>query len=92
MQLGDLTAHSVTATVPGSGRLDVHATHALNASIPGHGQIVYTGDPKTVDRIVSGSGAILRDQTSASGGRIRDSISDGPGAIRVPVRSPRRAH
>ena len=62
MQLGNLTARSVTATVPGSGRLDVHATHALNASIPGHGQIIYTGDPVTVDRIISGSGTILRGQ------------------------------
>jgi len=60
MHLGNLTARSVTATVPGSGRLDVHATHALNASIPGHGRIAYTGDPKTVNQSVTGSGVILR--------------------------------
>jgi hypothetical protein len=62
MQLRHLTARSVTATVPGSGRLAVHATHALNASVPGHGLIVYTGEPKTLDRSVSGSGAIVRAQ------------------------------
>jgi putative autotransporter adhesin-like protein len=60
MQLGHLMSRSVTATVPGSGRIDVHATHTLNASISGNGQIVYSGDPKTVNQIVNGSGVILR--------------------------------
>lgn len=59
MQLGDLTARFVTATVPGSGRLEVHATHTLDASIPGSGAIVYSGHPKTLKQIVSGSGAIV---------------------------------
>lgn len=59
MQLGDLTARVVTATVPGSGRLEVHATHTLDASIPGSGAIVYSGQPKTLKQIVSGSGAIV---------------------------------
>lgn len=60
MQLGDLTARSVTAAVPGSGRIDVHATNSLNASIPGNGEIVYGGNPKTVNQTVNGSGAVLR--------------------------------
>ena len=60
MHLGNLSARSVTATVPGSGRLDVNATQRLDASIPGHGQIVYSGDPKTVNQSVTGSGLILR--------------------------------
>lgn len=58
MELGDLTARFVTATVPGSGRLEVHATHTLDASIPGSGEIVYSGQPKTFEPFVSGSGAI----------------------------------
>lgn len=59
MRLGNLTAHSVTATVPGSGNLEVHAIRTLDASIPGNGNIVYSGNPKTVKQIVNGSGAIL---------------------------------
>jgi hypothetical protein len=59
MQLGGLVARLVTATVPGSGRLEVRAIHSLDASIQGSGAIVYLGHPRTIERSVSGSGAIL---------------------------------
>jgi hypothetical protein len=59
MRLGGLTARSVTATVPGSGRLEVQATHSLDASITGNGMIAYSGDPEMLEQDVTGSGAIL---------------------------------
>jgi hypothetical protein len=58
MQLGQLAARSVVASVPGSGRLEVQATQALDASISGSGVIVYGGRPATVKQSVHGSGAI----------------------------------
>jgi hypothetical protein len=60
MQLGGLVARSVTASMPGSGRLEVHATRTLDASIPGSGQIIYSGHPKNIEQIINGSGAIRR--------------------------------
>jgi hypothetical protein len=59
MRLGALVARSVTATVPGSGRLEVHASRALDASIGGSGDIVYGGSPSALEQLVTGSGAIL---------------------------------
>jgi len=59
MQLGQLAARSVVASVPGSGRLDVEASQNLHASISGSGAIVYGGHP-TLEHSVTGSGAILQ--------------------------------
>jgi Putative auto-transporter adhesin, head GIN domain len=59
VQLQGLTARDVTAVVSGSGRLAVDATGSLDASVTGSGLILYSGDPATVNKSVSGSGAIL---------------------------------
>jgi hypothetical protein len=59
VQLQGLVARDVKATVSGSGRLQVNATHNLDASLSGTGAIFYSGNPSTVNRNVTGSGAIL---------------------------------
>jgi hypothetical protein len=60
VQLQDLVARNVTAKLSGSGRLQVHATESLDALVSGSGAIFYTGDPSSVSRNVTGSGAILQ--------------------------------
>ena len=60
VQLQDLIAREVTATVSGSGRLQVQATHSLDALVSGSGAIFYTGGPSSVSRDVTGTGAIVR--------------------------------
>ncbi len=60
VQLQDLVARDVTAKLSGSGRLQVHATESLDALVSGSGAIFYTGDPSSVSRNVTGSGAILQ--------------------------------
>ena len=59
VRLGGLAARDVTASVSGSGRLAVQATASLDASISGSGAIFYSGNPATVTRTITGSGAIL---------------------------------
>jgi hypothetical protein len=58
-QLGGLTARDVTAEVSGTGTLEVRATRMLDASVTGTGTISYAGDPRTVTRSVTGTGAIV---------------------------------
>jgi hypothetical protein len=58
VQLGSLVAREVTARLTGAGRLQVHATRTLDASVTGVGAIVYTGNPASVTKSVSGTGAI----------------------------------
>lgn len=60
VQLQNLVARDVTATLSGSGRLLVHATGSLDASVPGTGVILYGGDPDNVTQNVTGTGAITR--------------------------------
>jgi hypothetical protein len=57
-ELSGLTSGTVTATVAGSGRISLHATESLNATVRGAGSIVYTGNPATVVKNISGAGAI----------------------------------
>ena len=60
VQLQDLVAGKVRATVSGSGRLQVHASESLDAIVSGTGAIFYSGDPGSVNRDVTGTGAIVR--------------------------------
>jgi putative autotransporter adhesin-like protein len=54
----NLVASDVHAVVSGSGNIYVTATKSLDASIPGSGTIVYAGNPQSVTKSVTGSGAI----------------------------------
>lgn len=57
--LGSLVAQDVVATLSGDGRLAVHATRSLEGHLRGAGVIVFAGDPETVTRDISGTGAIV---------------------------------
>ncbi len=54
----DLKAESARASSTGSGDITVCATKRLNAAVAGSGDVVYTGDPQTVDKQVAGSGEV----------------------------------
>jgi hypothetical protein len=58
VQFTKLVAETVEAAVGGSGSIFVTATRSLNASVSGSGAIVYAGDPPSVTKSVTGSGAI----------------------------------
>jgi Putative auto-transporter adhesin, head GIN domain len=58
VQLQDLLARDVRATMSGTGRIAVHATESLDASVPGTGSIVYTGNPPQVRKSVDGIGSV----------------------------------
>jgi hypothetical protein len=58
VQLQDLVAQDMHATVSGTGRIALNATESLDASVPGTGSIVYTGNPPSVRKSVSGIGSV----------------------------------
>jgi Putative auto-transporter adhesin, head GIN domain len=60
MQLENLIARDARVDVPGSGRLQVHATDQLRATVAGSGAIFYRGNPSSVMQSVTGSGAIIK--------------------------------
>jgi hypothetical protein len=53
-----LASQNVNATVAGTGDLQVNCSNNLIAKVAGSGTIKYTGNPKTIDTKVSGSGDI----------------------------------
>jgi Putative auto-transporter adhesin, head GIN domain len=58
-RLSELVARDVVASLSGTGRIQVHATHSLDASVPGTGTIEYAGSPSKVTEEVTGVGTIL---------------------------------
>jgi hypothetical protein len=59
VELGQLTARDVRATVSGSGHAVVMATGSLDALVTGDGVIQYAGSPAHLSTSVTGSGAII---------------------------------
>jgi hypothetical protein len=57
-QLGQLTAHDVTAAVGGSGEISLTAEDSLDARVSGSGAIFYSGNPRHLKTSITGSGAI----------------------------------
>ncbi len=62
---GDINAEefrvlNAVVRVEGSGDIRVYATESLEASVSGSGDIYYRGDPKVVQKSISGSGEIIR--------------------------------
>jgi hypothetical protein len=55
-----LIAERVTVNLSGAGKANVYASDELNAEVSGAGSVTYSGDPKTVNRNVSGVGSISR--------------------------------
>ncbi|GAA4274218.1 head GIN domain-containing protein [Aquimarina gracilis] len=58
----DLNAKDVTASVTGSGDIQVTANTSIKARITGSGDIEYKGNPEMEDKKVSGSGDISKRQ------------------------------
>lgn len=57
---GRLQAESVKIAIAGSGDASVYASEELDASVSGSGDIRYAGNPKKVNKKVSGSGEIQK--------------------------------
>ncbi|HEY6748798.1 MAG TPA: head GIN domain-containing protein [Mycobacteriales bacterium] len=60
VRLGSLFARDATATVGGTGSITIHVTGSLHATVSGTGAIIYTGDPASVTRDITGDGTITR--------------------------------
>jgi Putative auto-transporter adhesin, head GIN domain len=58
LALGQLAARDVRALLAGAGQIVVVATRSLDASLPGTGEIAYSGNPRDLTRIVTGTGSI----------------------------------
>jgi len=54
----DLLAEDVELSVTGAGKADVTASNLLRASITGAGKVSYGGQPKTVEKRITGAGKI----------------------------------
>lgn len=53
-----MNAENVAAQVSGSGNVNITSTESIKAVVSGSGQINYSGNPKTIEEKVSGSGGI----------------------------------
>ena len=60
LKLASLKSNHVDVAINGSGDASVWATQSLTAKVNGSGDIIYSGDPKKVDRAVNGSGDIVK--------------------------------
>ncbi len=60
VQLRELKAEDVSISIAGSGDAQVHADKSLEVRIAGSGDVIYTGNPATVNSKVAGSGSINR--------------------------------
>lgn len=58
MDLSHLRARDASASISGSGDIQVNVTGSLSGVVSGSGSIRYSGNPKNVSRVVSGSGEI----------------------------------
>jgi hypothetical protein len=57
---GSLRAERVRVSLSGAGKADVYASEELNADVSGAGSVTYAGDPKTVNKKVSGVGSVSK--------------------------------
>ena len=51
-------AEDVEISVTGAGKADVNATNSLRAAITGAGRVSYGGNPKSVEKKITGAGKI----------------------------------
>jgi hypothetical protein len=55
---GDLSTEDVEISVTGAGKADVTASNTVRAEITGAGKVTYAGNPKSVDKRITGAGSI----------------------------------
>ena len=58
LQAADLAAGDVELSVTGAGKATVNATDLLKAAITGAGEVRYSGNPKSVEKHITGAGKI----------------------------------
>jgi len=58
LKAADLSAADVELSVTGAGKADVTASNLLRASITGAGKVSYGGQPKSVEKKITGAGKI----------------------------------
>ena len=54
----DLPANDIELSVTGAGKADVTAANSLRAAITGAGKVTYGGNPKSIDKKITGAGKI----------------------------------
>jgi hypothetical protein len=54
----ELQTQTTELAISGAGKADVVATEKLRAAISGAGKVSYGGNPKSVEKRVSGAGSI----------------------------------
>ena len=55
-----LRAGKATVKVTGAAKVDVYATEQLDVTVSGAGKVTYSGDPKVVNKSVSGIGSVSK--------------------------------
>jgi hypothetical protein len=55
-----LITRATEVSISGAGRADVHASEVLKVDISGAAKVRYAGEPKTVDKQISGAGSVKR--------------------------------
>ena len=55
-----LVTRAMELSISGAGRAEVNATEVLKVDISGAGKVTYTGEPKTIQKDISGAGSIKR--------------------------------
>jgi N-acetylmuramic acid 6-phosphate (MurNAc-6-P) etherase len=58
LRAAELTADDVELSVTGAGKADVFASNLLRAAITGAGNVSYSGNPKSVQKKITGAGKI----------------------------------
>jgi hypothetical protein len=65
LQAENLQTRTTELSITGAGRADVVATETLRTAISGAGKVSYAGNPKTVEKRITGAGSIHRTDESA---------------------------
>ena len=65
LQAEELQTRTTELSITGAGKAEVYATDTLRTAISGAGKVSYAGNPKTVEKRISGAGSIHRADESA---------------------------
>jgi len=60
LEAEELATRAIELSISGAGRAEVNATDALKVDISGAGKVTYVGEPKTIQREISGAGSIRK--------------------------------
>lgn len=58
LNANELAAKTAEVKIAGSGNARLHVSERLSASVAGSGNVIYSGNPSTVEKSVAGSGRI----------------------------------